>query len=37
VELNARGPLLRAAVGFLSIEPRERELRLLHDGFDTWR
>ena len=28
---------LRAALGFLSLEPSERELRVLHDCFDTWR
>ena len=28
---------LRAALGFLALEPRERELRLLHNCFDTWR
>jgi hypothetical protein len=37
VELNARGPLLRAALGSLALEPREPELRLLHSCFDTWR
>jgi hypothetical protein len=37
VELNGRGPLLLAALGFLSLAPRERELRLLHNCFDTWR
>ena len=34
---RARARLLRAALGFLSLEPRERELRTLHDCFDTWR
>jgi hypothetical protein len=29
--------LLRAALGLLSLEPREPELRRLHDCFDTWR
>src|SRR5215470_9300425 len=29
--------LLRAALGFLSLEPREPELQLLHSCFDTWR
>src|SRR5262249_5134978 len=29
--------LLRAAVGFLSLDPRQPELRLLHRCFDTWR
>jgi len=28
---------LHAALSFLSLEPRERELRILHDCFDTWR
>ena len=28
---------LRAALGFLSLEPREPELQLLHRCFDTWR
>jgi hypothetical protein len=28
--LDARAPLLRAALGFLSLEPREPELQLLH-------
>jgi hypothetical protein len=37
VELNARGPLLRAALGFLALEPREHELRRLHRCFDNWR
>src|SRR5215813_410685 len=26
-----------AALGFLSLEPRESELQLLHRCFDTWR
>jgi len=26
-----------AALGFLSLEPREPELQLLHRCFDTWR
>jgi|GEM_PF-1539813 len=37
VELDARGRLLRAALGFLSLEPTEPELRLLHRCFDNWR
>ena len=37
MELDARGRLLRAALGFLSLEPREPELRLSHRCFDTWR
>jgi len=32
-----RARLLRAALGFLSLEPREPELQLLHRCFDTWR
>jgi hypothetical protein len=28
--------LLRAALGFLSLEPREPELRLLHGWLDSW-
>ena len=35
VELDARGRLLRAALGFLALEPHEPELRLLHRCFDT--
>jgi hypothetical protein len=27
---------LRAALGFLAIEPREPELRLLHRWLDSW-
>ena len=37
VELDARGRLLCAALGFLSLQPREPELQLLHRCFDTWR
>ena len=37
VELDARGRLLRAALGFLSVEPREPEFQLLHHCFDNWR
>ena len=37
VELDARGYLFRAALGFLALEPREPELLLLHRCFDTWR
>jgi hypothetical protein len=37
VELDPRGRVLRAALGFLTLEPREPELRRLHDCFDTWR
>jgi len=32
-----RRPTLGAALGFLALEPREPELRLLHNCFDTWR
>jgi hypothetical protein len=35
--LNSRTRVLRAALGFLSLEPYERELRLLHQYADTWR
>jgi hypothetical protein len=37
VELNQRLATLRATLGFLSLDPREPELRLLHNCFDTWR
>ena len=37
MELNQRLATLRAALGFLSLEPREPELRLLHQCFDNWR
>src|SRR5262249_16981577 len=37
VELNQRLATLRAALGFLALEPRAPELRLLHNCFDTWR
>jgi hypothetical protein len=37
VELTPRRQLLRAALGFLSLEPREPELKLLHRCFDTRR
>jgi hypothetical protein len=30
--IDARGLLLRAALGFLALEPREPELHLLHRG-----
>jgi hypothetical protein len=29
-------PLLRAALGFLQLQPREPELQLLHRWLDTW-
>jgi hypothetical protein len=35
--MDARARLLRAALGFLSLEPRESELRLLHSCFDLQR
>ena len=35
-ELNAPAPLLRAALGFLSLEPRAPELRRLHAWLDSW-
>ena len=37
MELDARGRRLRAALGFLLLEPRAPELRLLHRWLDTWR
>jgi hypothetical protein len=33
---NRRRLLLRAALGFLQIEPRAPELRLLHQWLDSW-
>jgi hypothetical protein len=33
----SRQRILRATLGFLSLEPREPELQLLHRCFDTWR
>ena len=34
---DSRAALLRAALGFLSLEPREPELRLLHHRWlDSW-
>jgi hypothetical protein len=35
--LDSRAILLRAALGFLALEPREPEFQLLHGCFDTWR
>jgi len=35
--MNSRASVLRAALGFLSLEPNEPELQLLHRCFDTWR
>ena len=29
--------MLRAVLGFVSLEPREPEFRMLHNCFDTWR
>jgi hypothetical protein len=37
VQLDRRRELLRAALGFLALEPRAPELRRLHHCFDTWR
>src|SRR5262249_40101298 len=34
---DPRARLLRAALGFLSLEPSEPELQLLHRCFDNWR
>lgn len=34
---DQRRATLYAALGFLSLEPREPELRLLHRCFDNWR
>ena len=34
---NQRSRLLCTALGFLALNPREPELRLLHSCFDTWR
>ena len=33
---NSRTRVLRAALGFLNIEPREPELRVLHRCLDSW-
>jgi hypothetical protein len=35
--MDARARLLRAAVGFGLVPPREPELRLLHKWLDCWR
>jgi hypothetical protein len=35
--LDGRDRLLRAALGFLAVEPREPELVALHRCFDNWR
>ena len=37
VELNQRLATLRAALGFLSLEPNQPELQVLHRCFDNWR
>jgi hypothetical protein len=37
VELGSRGRVLRAALGFLSLEPNEPEVHVLHTCFDTLR
>jgi hypothetical protein len=37
VQLDPRRELLRAALGFLGLEPHEPELRRLHRCFDNWR
>jgi hypothetical protein len=34
--LDSRGRLLRAALGFVGLEPQAPELRLLHRWLDTW-
>jgi len=34
---DGRRDLLQAVLGFLNLEPRESEFRLLHRCFDTWR
>jgi hypothetical protein len=34
---DQRGRLLSATLGFLSLGPREPEVRRLHRCFDTWR
>jgi hypothetical protein len=33
---ESRAALLRAALGFLSLEPRAPELRMLHEWLDSW-
>jgi len=35
--MDARAPLLRAAVGFCLVPPTEPELQLLHRWMDCWR
>jgi hypothetical protein len=37
VGTDARAPNLRAALGFVSLEPRAPELQLLHRWLDSWR
>ena len=34
--IDSRARLLRVALGFLTLEPREPELRQLHRCFDNW-
>jgi len=34
---DPRITVLRAALGFLALEPRKSELRLLHTWLDSWR
>ena len=34
--MNARARLMRAALGFLTVQPCEPELRLLHPWLDSW-
>jgi hypothetical protein len=34
--IDSRARNLRAALGFLALEPREPELRLLHRWLDSW-
>src|SRR5262245_9674827 len=35
--MDARAPLLRAAVGFALVREDEPELRVLHHWLDSWR
>jgi hypothetical protein len=37
VQRDRRRDLLRAALGFLALEPREPELHRMHLCFDNWR
>ena len=36
MDLDARARRLRAAIGFLKLPPRARELQLLHRWLDSW-